>query len=253
MKIITRSALFMIAIMALSSCVSSKKHKDLLAEKEALMNRYDKCNEEKKELASTIRTLEGEKAKMKTQLSNKDRELSSSAKKLEDCQNESERRAAQIKAVKKQINEAVANLSGSGLSVKEKDVKLYISLANQILYRPGSAEMSSEGKEIVSRLAEVFKKNPSMDVMVEGHTDATPVRRSRYLHKDNWALSTNRAANVVRALEDMGVPAGQLIAAGRADNEKQVDTEEGKEAGAANRRIEFVLIPDSEAVSNLAK
>lgn len=253
MKIMTRTVLFFLGVVILSSCVSSKKHKELLAEKEALMNRYDKCNEEKKELATTIRGLEDEKSKMKTQISNKDRELASAAKKLEDCQTESERRAAQIKAVKKQINESVSALGESGLSVTEKDLKLYISLSNQIMYRPGSADMSKEGRDIVNTLADVFKNNPSMDVMVEGHTDASPVRRSRYLHKDNWDLSTNRAANVVRALEDAGVPAGQLIAAGRADTEKVIDTDAGKEEGAANRRIEFILIPQNETISGLAK
>lgn len=254
MKIMTRTALFLVGVLIMtSSCVSSKKHKDLLAEKEALMNRYDKCNEEKKELAGQIRDLEGEKSKMKTQLANKDRELVTAAKNLDDCNEKSERRAAQLKAVKKQINEAVATLSESGLSVKERGAKLYVTLSNTIMYKPGSAEVSSEGKDIINRLADVFKKNPSMEVMVEGHTDAQPVRRSRYLHKDNWALSANRSANVIRALEDAGVPASQLVLAGRADTDKVIDTEAGKEEGSANRRIEFILSPEnSEALNKLA-
>ena len=231
------------ALLFGTSCVSSKKHKELMAEKDALMNRFDQCQTEKGELNATISEMETMQAKLKTDLANANREIESAGKKLMDCQKTTEAAQAQLNAVKKQINDVVSSLGDSGLSVAEKDVKLYVSLANEILYKPGSADISKEGKEIINQLAEVFKSNGEMQVMVEGHTDDSPVRRSRYLWPDNWGLSCARAANVVRALVDAGVAASNLTAAGRADQEAKDMTIEGADAGAASRRIEFIITP----------
>jgi chemotaxis protein MotB len=250
----TRIGLFLVAVLVMaSSCVSSKKHKDLMAEKDAIMSRLDKCNDEKNELNAQLRGLEDEKAKMKTELANKDRELVTADKKLMDCQKLSEERAAMIKAVKKQINMVAETMKEAGLTVEDKEVKLHVTLSNNILYTPGGVEISKEGKEVIGKLAEVFKNNP-MEVIVEGHTDGQRVRRSRWKveGKDNWGLSVARSANVVRALVDAGVDPAHLVVAGRADNDRVVDTDEGGEAGSANRRIEFILSPTDENLQKLA-
>ena len=245
MKILSNVTLLLAlgAMVFGTSCVSSKKHKDLMAEKDALENRMQKCQTEKEELNATISDMETMQAKLKTEVANANRELESSAKKLMDCEKMTAAKEAQLNAVKNQINEVMKAVSESGLSVKEKDVKLYVSLANEILYKPGSANISKAGKEVIAQLAEVFKNNGDMQIMVEGHTDSSPIRRSRYLHKTNLELSAHRACNVVDELIKNGVGAAQLTAAGRGDVEAKDVTVEGADAGAANRRIEFIITP----------
>lgn len=234
-----------------TSCVSSKKHKDLMAERDALQNRFDKCEADKGELKAQMTDLEKEQGKLKTELANANRNLESADKKLMDCQKMTEQKEAQINNIKKQIKDAMTSINEGNLSVQQKDVKLYVSLSNEILYRPGSADISKEGKEVIGQLAEVFKNNGDMHVMVEGHTDDSPIRRSRYLYKDNWDLSCARASNVVRELVNAGVSAGNLTVAGRADQDNKDITIEGAKEGAEDRRIEFVITPSIEGFNKL--
>lgn len=250
MKIFSKISLVLaVGVMLLgTSCVSSKKYDALAAEKDALA---EKCRTDKDELKAQINDLESSNSKLKTEVSNANRELENTGRKLTDAEAAAEAARAKIENIKMQIKEAMAAATENDLEVENKDVKLYVSLANSILYTPGSANVSKDGKEIIAQLAEVFKENSDMDILVVGHTDSKPIRRSRYLYNDNWDLSCERASNVVKELIKGGVDGSTLTAAGRADMD-MVDMEmEGKDAGAASRRIEFILTPSIEAFNKL--
>ena len=99
-----------------------------------------------------------------------------------------------------------------------------------------------KGKEALSSLAKVLNITSDISVMIEGHTDTVPIKRVDYI--DNWALSTGRAASIVRILtNDYGVDSHRIIAAGRGEFHpiKSNDTNEGK---ASNRRTEIIISPN---------
>lgn len=250
MKIFSKISLVLLlgAVMFGTSCVSSKKYDDLMAEKEALS---EKCMNDKQEMKAQIDELESEKGKLKTEVANTSRELENADRKLGDAEAQAAAVKAKIDAIKKQIQETVQAAKDADLEVDAKDVKLHVSLANEVLFKPGNADISKEGKELIAQLANVFKEEANMHIVVEGHTDADPVRRSRYKFNDNWDLSCARAASAVRELVAGGVDPANLTAAGRADNARVNVDVEGKDEKAANRRIEFVLTPTLEGFDKL--
>jgi chemotaxis protein MotB len=117
-----------------------------------------------------------------------------------------------------------------------------ISVSDRLLFNTGSYRVSSKASNLLERLAEVIKSEPSMEVMVEGHTDPRSI--STAVVQDNWDLSVKRATSIVRKLvDDYQVAPEQLIAAGRSFYFPLVDND-SPENMAKNRRTRIIIIPD---------
>ena len=148
------------------------------------------------------------------------------------------------------INLALAvNLKGAlseGLDDQDIEIKVdktvvFINLSDNMLYKSGSARLSSEASDVLGKIAAILKAKPGFDVMVEGYTDNKSIRND--CMEDNWDLSVKRATAVVRKLEkDFGINPSRLIAAGRGETNAVADnsTDEGR---AANRRTRIVILP----------
>jgi chemotaxis protein MotB len=121
----------------------------------------------------------------------------------------------------------------------EKGV-VYISIADKLLFKSGKYDISTRAEEILAKVAKVVNNKPDFECMVEGHTDNVPYQSGVLL--DNWDLSVKRATAIVRALQNLGVNPGRLVAAGRADYVPLVsnDTPEDR---AINRRTRIVVLP----------
>jgi chemotaxis protein MotB len=121
----------------------------------------------------------------------------------------------------------------------EKGV-VYISIADKLLFKSGSYEISARAKEILGKVTTVIKGKPNFEAMVEGHTDNVPYKNGLLL--DNWDLSVKRATAVVRELQELGINPNRLVAAGRADYVSLVpnDTAENR---ATNRRTRILVLP----------
>lgn len=122
----------------------------------------------------------------------------------------------------------------------EKTV-VYISIADKLLFRSGSAIVSDRAKEVLGKVAEVVSAQPEMEVMVEGYTDNKPINTAAI--KDNWDLSVKRATSVVRVLQNsFSIAPERLIAAGRSEY-MPLETNDTAEGRARNRRTRIVLMP----------
>jgi chemotaxis protein MotB len=121
----------------------------------------------------------------------------------------------------------------------EKGV-VYISIADKLLFKSGSYEISTRAKEILGKVTTVIQGKPNFEAMVEGHTDNVPFKNGLLL--DNWDLSVKRATAVVRELQELGINPNRLVAAGRADYVPLVpnDTAENR---ATNRRTRILVLP----------
>ena len=123
----------------------------------------------------------------------------------------------------------------------EKGV-VYVSISDKMLFKSGSAELSKDAEEVLSKVAKVINNKPDMDVMIEGHTDNKQFKEGAPI-KDNWELSVERAASVVRMLErNFGVDPTRMIAAGRSYY-VPIASNDTKEGRAANRRTRIVILP----------
>lgn len=138
--------------------------------------------------------------------------------------------------------------------LKDIDIKVlkgvvYISLADNMLFKTGSYEISDRAMETLSKIAKIIKDYKSYDVLVEGNTDDVPISRPNI--RNNWDLSALRASSVVQALQnDFGVDPSRLTAGGRgeynpiADN----DTDLGRQR---NRRTEIIITPKLDQFMDL--
>ena len=146
--------------------------------------------------------------------------------------------------LKNKVSEALLGFENNGLTVIQKNGKVYISLDEQLLFRSGSWEIDANGRNALRKLAAVLEKNPGIQITIEGHTDNVPYNSGSSLLRDNWDLSVKRATTVVRVLlEGTGIDPMRLTAAGHGEY-MPVDQRNTSDARQKNRRTEVVLTPD---------
>lgn len=157
-----------------------------------------------------------------------------------------------VTALKSSISKALIGLEGEGLTVVQKNGKVYISLEEDLLFASGKYEVNSGGVSALSKLATALASQKDLEILVEGHTDSIPLS-GRGLVKDNWDLSVMRATNVVKVLlRTPSLDPLQLTAAGRAEF-VPIATNLTKEGRNANRRIEMILSPNLDDLFELLK
>ncbi len=144
-------------------------------------------------------------------------------------------------ALKNRISAALQSFDNSELTVTRKNGKVYVSIADKLLFKPGSTMVDNAGKEALKKLAEVLEKNADINITVEGHTDNTKFNHETY-PKNNWDLSVLRATTIVKILQSQNIDASRIIASGRAEYSPLVENT-SKENKAQNRRTEIILTP----------
>ena len=155
-----------------------------------------------------------------------------------------------VSALKQSISKALIGLEGEGLTVVQKNGKVYISLEEDLLFASGKYEVNSGGVSALSKLSTALASQKDLEILVEGHTDSIPLS-GRGLVKDNWDLSVMRATNVVKVLlKTPSLDPLQLTAAGRAEF-IPIATNKTKEGRSANRRIEMILSPNLDDLFEL--
>lgn len=157
---------------------------------------------------------------------------------------------AAMKKLKDALSKALLDFEGNGLTIEQRDGKVYVSMENKLLFDSGSWSVGTAGKKAVKQLGEVLAQNPDISVLIEGHTDNVPYSATGLI-SGNWDLSVKRATAIVKILtENPAIDAANIIAAGRSEYDPVAtnDTADGK---AKNRRIEVILTPKLDEVSKL--
>jgi len=155
-----------------------------------------------------------------------------------------------MRDLKNAISSALTAFEGKGLTVEQRNGKVYVSMENKLLFKSGSWAIGSEGRVAIEQLGSVLADNPEIAVLIEGHTDNDPFSSGGPI-ENNWDLSTKRATSIVQILsENALINPESLTAAGRGEYAPIAsnDTKEGK---AKNRRIEVVLTPKLDEISKL--
>lgn len=198
---------------------------------EELFKKQDELK--KKELE--LNTLQASLDQLKAQLTQREQRV----KELEDVLKQKDQALADLK---KKVKDALLAFEGKGLTVTEKNGKIYVSMDETLLFATGSTKVQPKGEEALKKLATVLGQNPEINIMVEGHTDDQPMSGSGQI-KDNWDLSVMRATSVTKILlAGSGVDAKRITAAGRGEF-FPVDPAKTAEARAKNRRTEIILTP----------
>ncbi len=258
-------------LVTLTSCVSKKKFVALqdqhnktqsslaktLLEKEELQNKYGKIearvaefNEKVNSLKSTndaltqesnskLSLLSGSKApisavnleQINQQLASMDQAEVAKARTLNDSIN---------LVLNKKLTKGLEN--SEGINVQVDETVVMINISDDLLFNTGSYRVSSKAHPLLEKLSEVIKSEPSVEVIIEGHTDSRTIKTG--VLEDNWDLSVKRATSIVRLLQNkFKVAPAQLIASGRSCYAPLVENT-SKENRALNRRTRVVIMPN---------
>ena len=275
---------FVLGSLLLSGCASKKQFQALQAENAKIKQLYEdtrvelaECNATTKNLQDRIASeqqrvkdaqkrlddLRADYQKLQGSLDQSLRQNSQgniNISKLVDEINASNRFIKQLvdaKSKSDSLNMVLTNNLTRSLSrdeLQEVDVRVlkgvvYISLADNMLYKSGSYEINERAGETLSKIAKIIKDYKDYDVLVEGNTDPVPISRTNI--RNNWDLSCLRASSVVQSLQnDYGVDPKRLSAAGRGEYNPIAsnDTELGKQR---NRRTQIIITPKLDQFMDL--
>ena len=252
----------LVSVLLLTSCASKKDLAACQEENKALQTNYQNTKEQLAASTTRVASLEEQIAELRkaneTLQASLDKSLTNtsqnnvSIEKLVDQINESNkyiRHLVEVKSKSDSLNMVLTNNLTRSLSKEElKDVDVqvlkgvvYISLADNMLYKSGSYEISDRASETLSKIAKIIKDYKDSDVLIEGNTDNVPIKRENI--RNNWDLSCLRASSVVQALQNQyGVDPKRLTAGGRGEyNPLQPNSSEaGKQR---NRRTQIIITP----------
>ena len=250
----------------LVSC--QKKYDDLSTTYDLLTSKSSRYMAEKaketKELLSQLETTQSELFAKEDQLNKSTLELEEKERKLLDSQNELElrslrvaeleaiinRKDSMVTALKQKISKALIGLEGDGLTIEQRNGKVYISLEEDLLFASGKYEINQTGKQALDKLSDALSYQKDLEILVEGHTDSIPLS-GRGLVKDNWDLSVMRATSVVKRLtSNTNLDPTQLVAAGRSEF-VPISSNLTSEGRGKNRRIEMILSPNLDDLFKL--
>ena len=172
-----------------------------------------------------------------------ERELEERNAKLMELQQILAQKDEAVKALKNKVMNALIGFNNNGLTVHEKNGKVYVSLDEKLLFKIGKWDVDPNGQKALNELGKVLAQNTDINVMVEGHTDNVPMHGSGEV-KDNWDLSVMRATAVTKILlENKAIDPKRIIAAGRSEY-LPISPENSAEGRQMNRRTEIILTPN---------
>jgi len=155
-----------------------------------------------------------------------------------------------MRTLKETLSKALNSFEGKGLTVEQKNGKVYVSMENKLLFSSGSWAVGAEGRRAVVEVGKVLAVNPDIAVLIEGHTDNVEYAGSGPI-ANNWDLSTKRATAIVNILmENKQINPQSLTAAGRSEY-APVASNASADGKAKNRRIEIILTPKLDEISRM--
>ena len=206
-----------------------QKNRELLAELEAKEQALAAENSRLMKLEADMQERSQRIADLETLISNKDQAM---------------------RELKNAISSALTAFEGKGLSVEQRDGKVYVSMENKLLFKSGSWAVGAQGKQAVEQLGNVLAQNPDIAVLIEGHTDNDPFSNDGLI-SNNWDLSTKRATAIVDILlRNQSINPENITAAGRSEF-SPIASNENAQGKAKNRRIEVILTPKLDEISKL--
>lgn len=218
---------------------TEKLTKDLLRTQEELQAKED-----------ALRTLEGSLTVKEEKLKKLTTELELREKRVNELEAMISRKDSLVTALKNKVKDALLGFENNGLTIEQKNGKVYVSLDESLLFSSGSYAVGTKGIDVLKKLAKVLEQNQDINILVEGHTDNVPLNGKGDV-ADNWDLSVKRATSVVKIITtNSSVNPKRLTAAGRGEYIPLDMTNTG-DGRKKNRRTEIILSPKLDELLQL--
>lgn len=240
------------AVLASSLRHQTRQYDKINALNDELLNKYNKLlsgdKSENRKLLTALESLRLQQQNNQDSLMRLRREAEMRGERLKELEGELAQKDQAMADLKARVKNALSGFEGKGLTIEEKNGKLYVSLENKLLFPSGSADVDSKGSQALQDLAKAIENETDLEILVEGHTDTDQMRAgSKYA--DNWDLSVARAVSVVRILRSSSkVDPARITAAGRSEFLPIDPSDKSK-----NRRIEVILAPDLSSLFELVR
>jgi len=160
---------------------------------------------------------------------------------IQDLQTQMARKDSLNMALVMNLKGVIGDMNDTDINIKVDKGVVFIDISDKLLFKNGSYEVVDNANSVLSKVATVLKNQPTIEFMVEGHTDSNPFKNGQLV--DNWDLSVKRATSVVRILQKKyGLDPSKMSAAGRAEY-LPLNDNSSSQARAANRRTRIVILP----------
>lgn len=189
-----------------------------------------------------LKILESKLNQQKKDLDDLNQQLKQREARVIELENILKQKDKAVQDLKKKLQDALFNFENKGLTIQQKNGKIYVSMEENLLFASGKTDVNEKGVEALTKLAKVLEDNPDINIMVEGHTDNVPMKGTGEI-KDNWDLSVMRATSVTKIILSKGkIDPKRIISAGRGEH-FPLDPSNTPEARRKNRRTEIILTP----------
>ncbi|MEI6020199.1 MAG: OmpA family protein [Bacteroidota bacterium] len=189
-----------------------------------------------------LKSLELKLNKQKADLDNLTVELRKREARVNELEDILRKKDQAVADLRKKLSDALIGFENKGLTITQKNGKVYVSMDESLLFASGKTNVEPKGIDALKNVAKVLEQNPDINVMVEGHTDDVPMKGAGEI-KDNWDLSVMRATSVTKImLGSANIDASRIISAGRGEY-VPLDKVKTPEARKKNRRTELILTP----------
>ena len=198
------------------------------------------------QIRTELQTREDALLALEVDLAKRSADLEARSARVEELESLLEAREKTAEVLRNRLQSALLGFEGNGLTVEQRDGKVYVSLEAQLLFASGSAIVDDGGREILKKLGDVIATQSDLEIIIEGHTD-TDKLSSTTIPRNNWELSVLRSTAVLDIIMSQpGVDPSVLTASGRGEYHP-VDPEDK----AKNRRIEVILAPNLDALFDI--
>ena len=226
-----------------SDIVNASGDRQFNLQQELSMQRQELIEKEN-QLNQTERDLQVREERVRYLENAYSKDVASRDQRILELQNEIFRRDQKLNQLRINVDADLGDYNLQGLSVTQRDGKLYVSLSQDLLFSSGSSYLGSKGRQALQSLVKVLNQNSGFDVNIEGHTDNQGTSDS------NWRLSIDRSYAVAKAMINYGLSQERIAVSGR--GQFQPVTANTTESGRAqNRRTEIVLIPRDNNLNRL--
>jgi len=230
------------------------KNKELLAGNQKatseLMQKLQKTQEDLQAQEDALRKSQAALAIKEDKLNKLSIQLEEREKRVNELEAMISKKDSLNNLIKQKVKDALLGFENKGLTIHQKNGKVYVSLDESLLFASGSYDVGNKGVTVLKKLAKVLEQNPDINIIVEGHTDNVPMK-SQGAIADNWDLSVKRATSVVKIItSNSDVNPKRLTASGRGEY-LPLDTSNTAEGRKKNRRIEVILTPKLDELMQL--
>jgi chemotaxis protein MotB len=221
----------------------NKEYEKLNASYKTSLNKSGKLNQDLAQQRDQLLAIQDNLEKTRKANDSLSNSLAEREKKVKELEQVLTNKDKAVQDLKNRISNALLNFKENDLTVKVKNGKVYVSLAEQLLFASGSIVVDKKGAGALQQLAKAIKDQKDIHVMIEGHTDNVPISQGTKYLEDNWDLSVLRATSITKILIKAGMSPNQITSAGKGEF-SPIAANDNAQNKQKNRRTEIIITPN---------